>query len=220
MERVMIFAPHPDDDIIACGGSIARHVQKGDLLSIVYISSGEAGSLNYPPQDLAKLREEEARQAAARLGVTDLIFLRSPDGYICWDREQLEHLISLIRRKKPTIVYLPHENESVRDHQQTHYLVMEACKRAAGPWFQACGNEPWSIDSILAYEVWTPIQNFSLVEDISDFIHVKLAALREHRSQMADFAFDDAIQGLNRYRGVTSGVGQYCECFQLIKARK
>lgn len=220
MERVMIFAPHPDDDIIACGGSIARHVQKGDLVSVIYISSGEAGSLSYPPEDLANLREEEARQAAARLGVFDLIFLRNPDGYINLDREQLENLVRLIRNKKPTIVYLPHENESVRDHQQTHHLVMEACKRAAGPWFQACGREPWSVNRILAYEVWTPMQNFTLAEDISGFIQVKLAALREHRTQISDIAYDEAVQGLNRYRGITTGAGQYCECFQIIKTRQ
>jgi hypothetical protein len=45
----------------------------------------------------------------------------------------------------------------------------------------------------------------------------KLAALGEHRSQLADIAYDEAVQGLNRYRGVTSGAGQFAECFQLIK---
>ena len=219
MERIMIFAPHPDDDIIACGGSIAKHVQKGNSVSIVYISSGEAGSLSYPPEELANIREEEARRAAAVLGVTDLSFLRKPDGYISFDREAMEKIIRLIRSKKPTRIYLPHAQESVRDHQQTHQLVIEACKRASGPWFQTCGQEPWSITSILAYEVWTPLQNFTLTEDISDFITIKLAALREHQSQITDIAYDEAIQGLNRYRGITSGAGQYCECFQLIKAQ-
>ena len=219
MERIMIFAPHPDDDIIACGGSIAKHVQKGNHVSIVYLSSGEAGSLSFPPEELANIREEEARRAAGMLGVADLIFLRNPDGYLSFEREELEKMIRLIRSKKPTMVYLPHEKESVRDHQQTHYLVMEACKRASGPWFQACGKEPWSVTSILAYEVWTPLQSFALTEDISDFISIKLAALRKHQSQLADIAYDDAIEGLNRYRGITSGTGQYCECFQLIKAQ-
>ncbi len=218
MERVMVFAPHPDDDIIACGGSIAKHVQKGNAVSIVYISSGEAGSLSYSPEELANIREEEARRAAGVLGVTDLLFLRNPDGYISFDREVLEKMIRLIRSKKPTLVYLPHENEAVRDHQQAYHLAMEACKRASGPWFQACGKEPWSVTRILAYEVWTPLQSFALAEDISDFISIKLTALREHQSQINDIAYDEAIQGLNRYRGITSGVGSYCECFQLMKA--
>lgn len=218
MERVMVFAPHPDDDIIACGGSIAKHVQKGHHVSIVYLSSGEAGSLSYVPEDLAKIREAEAARAAGLLGVADLIFLSNPDGYISFTRETLEIIIRLIRSKKPTKVYLPHENESVLDHQQTHRLVWEACKRAAGPWFHDCGKESWSVSSMLAYEVWTPLQNVTLAEDISDFISVKLAALREHQSQLADIAYDEAIEGLNRYRGITIGAGKYCECFQIIKS--
>lgn len=217
MKRVIIFAPHPDDDIIACGGSIAKHIQNGNGVSIVYISSGEAGSLSYAPEELAGIRKEEARRAAGLLGVDDLLFLELADGYISFDQAALEALIRLIRNKKPELVYLPHVNESVRDHQQTHHLVMEACKRAAGPWFQNCGQEVWSVDTILAYEVWTPLQNVTIAEDISDFMTNKLAALRAHQSQLADIAYDQAVEGLNRYRGITSGSGQYCECFQVIK---
>lgn len=218
MERVLIFAPHPDDDVIACGGTIAKHVQKGDSVAIVYLSSGEAGSLVYPPADLSLRREAEARQASAVLGVTDLVFLRFPDGYISFQPEYLECLIKLIREKKPTLIYLPHALESVRDHQVTHQLVSEAAKRAAGPWFQNCGNITWSTGTILGYEVWTPLPNYNWVEDISDFMEIKLAALRKHQSQIETIAYDEAIKGLNRYRGVMSKAGQYCECFQIINA--
>ncbi len=218
MERVIIFAPHPDDDIIACGGTIAKHIQKGNELAITYISSGEAGSLSYSAEELASLRKEEARRAAAHLGVYDLIFLNNPDGYISFTREPLEQIVKLIREKKPTMVYLPHEREANRDHQTTCQLVIEACKRAAGPWFQACGPDPWSVSSVLTYEVWTPLHTYNLVEDISDYIDVKLAALREHKSQIESIAYDEAVQGLNRFRGVMSGAGQYCECFQILKA--
>lgn len=219
MEKVMIFAPHPDDDIIACGGTIARHIQMENPVSIVYLSSGEAGSLEYSPEELGPLREAEARRAAAILGADDLTFFRNPDGYISFEQTQLEKLIRLIREKKPTMVYLPHAGESVRDHQLTHQLVMEACKRAAGPWFQNCGSEPWSTSTILGYEVWTPLQTYNLIVDISDYMDIKLTALREHQSQIATLAYDEAVQGLNRYRGVMSGAGKYGECFQLIKAQ-
>lgn len=218
MAKVMVFAPHPDDDVIACGGSMARHVQKGDAVCIVYLSSGEAGSLTHPLEELAKIREAEATRAAGILGVKDLLFLGNPDGYISFTREAIEPIIRLIRDKKPSLVYLPHENEAVRDHQESFHLVKEACKRAAGPWFQNCGQEAWSTSVMLAYEVWTPLQKVSLAEDISDFMSIKLAALREHQSQLADIAYDEAIQGLNRYRAITSGIGKYCECFQVIKS--
>lgn len=219
MKKVLVFAPHPDDDIIACGGSIAKHIQNGNSVSIVYISSGEAGSLSSTPEALADIREEEARRAAGLLGVDDLLFLRLADGYISFERKALEDLVRLIRNKKPDWVYLPHEAESVRDHRQTHDLVMEACKRAAGPWFGDCGRDIWSVETILAYEVWTPLQNVAVTVDVTDFMSQKLAALRAHQSQLTDIAYDQAVEGLNRYRGITSGAGKYCECFQVIKTR-
>ena len=43
MENIIVFAPHPDDDIIGCGGSIARQLQQGNKVSIVYLTSGDAG---------------------------------------------------------------------------------------------------------------------------------------------------------------------------------
>jgi LmbE family N-acetylglucosaminyl deacetylase len=217
MEKLLVFAPHPDDDIIGCGGTIARSMAQGDQAAIVYLTSGEAGSLTFSPAELSALREEEATRAAALLGVSDITFLHQPDGYIAWNQELVEALVSIIRSRQPSVVFLPHGNEEVRDHQQSCQLIMEACKRAAGPWFPACGKQSWSADQILAYEVWTPLERYHLTVDISEFIELKLDALRQHKSQLADIAYDEAVQGLNRYRGITSGTGQYAECFQLIK---
>lgn len=217
MERVLIFSPHPDDDIIACGGTIARHIHEGHSVTILYLTSGEAGSINHSPEELARIREAEASRAAAKLGVFDLIFLRNADGYISFDRVLLEQLISIIRENQPTMVYLPHGQESANDHQITNLLGTEACKRAAGPWYQNCGLKPWSVKTVWGYEVWTPLQSYQLAVDITDYIDIKMAALSEHKSQLASIAYDDAAQGLNRYRGIMSGMGKYCECFQLLK---
>jgi len=129
----------------------------------------------------------------------------------------MDALVTVIRSQQPSMVFLPHGQEEVRDHQQSCELILEACKRAAGPWFPDCGQQSWSVDKILAYEVWTPLERYNLAVDISDFMQLKLDALREHRSQVTDIAYDEAIQGLNRYRGITSGTGRYAECFQLIK---
>jgi len=218
MEKLLIFAPHPDDDIIACAGTMAKNVALGNPIAIVYLSSGEAGSLSYGPEELALIREEEARKAAALLGVTDQLFLHLPDGYITFGREAIEALVSIIRAQQPTMVFMPHDGEAVHDHRQSCQLVMEACRRAAGPWFPTCGM-PWSVNTILAYEVWTPLSQYNLAVDISDYMQIKLAALREHKSQLNTIAYDEAVQGLNRYRGITSGVGQYAECFAIIKAQ-
>ncbi|OGY22991.1 MAG: hypothetical protein A2172_03600 [Candidatus Woykebacteria bacterium RBG_13_40_15] len=92
--NILVFSPHPDDDLIGCGGSIAQHVKEGNKVSVVYMTSGESGSLKYSKDALAKIREKEARNALGVFGIRDLAFLRNPDGYLEYKRENLIKLIS------------------------------------------------------------------------------------------------------------------------------
>lgn len=219
MKRIMVFAPHPDDDVLGCGGSLAKSADNGDDIFAVYMTSGESGSLNYSKDELALKRENETRLAANRLGYKELIFLRNSDGYLEYDRQTLIALTNLIREKQPAVVYLPHRWDLHEDHQTTFRLVMEACQRSAGPWFQECRGVPWRVPTILGYEVWTPIQEVSWVEDITPYMDIKIDALKMHLSQLQTINYDEAVRGLNAYRGIMSGKGKYCECFQIIKAQ-
>lgn len=220
MKKIIVFAPHPDDDLIGCGGSIAKHVKQGNEVTIVYMTSGDAGSLKYSKNELAEIREEESKKAREIIAINDLIFLKNQDGYLEYNKENLIKLIELIRKIKPNVVYVPHELEAHKDHQVTHELVIEAVGRASGPYFQECKGERWSVQTILCYEVWTPLQKFSYVEDITQFIDLKIKALEQHKSQIQHVKYDDAVRGLNRYRGIMSGCGKYCECFQVFKTNK
>lgn len=217
MIRIMVFSPHPDDDVLGCGGSIAKYTGQGHEVITVYMTSGEAGSLTCPTAELATRREDEARQASAVLGVKDTVFLKNPDGFLEYGRDNLVKIMSLLRAEKPDLVYLPHALDGNEDHRVTNKLVLDACRRAAGPWFQECPGHPWEVKTILAYEVWTPLHEVSYIEDITISMEQKLQALRLHASQLADIRYDEAIDGLNRYRGIMSGKGQYCECFQVLK---
>lgn len=214
--QIVVFAPHPDDDVIGCGGTIAAHVQAGHAVTLVYLTSGEAGSLAIPPDALSGIREGEVRQAADCLGVKDLDFLRFPDGYFDFSPELLRVLVKLIREKTPDMVYLPHGQEAPRDHRVTHDLVLEAVRRAGGPWFQDCGGIPWMVKQVLAYEVWTPIVSPTFYADITPWIDRKMEALCCHASQISGVSYDEAVKCLNRYRGILSGAGRYCEAFQVI----
>ena len=215
--NVLVAAPHPDDDVIGCGGSILRHVQKGHPVTVVYVTTGEAGNIYSPKEALAVIREREARAAARLLGVQDLIFLGYPDGGLECDGEALNRVVGIIREKKPGLVYMPHDNEAHRDHRKTHELFTEAMRRAAGPWFGESGKKTWSVDTILCYEIATPLPDVSYVEDITDSLSLKLKALRKHASQLKNIAYDDAAKSLNRFRGVTTGRGKYCECFEVMR---
>ena len=78
MSRVLVFAAHPDDEVLGMGGTIAVHVDRGDDVRIVVVTDGS--STQYPGDaDIRARKEEEALRAAAELGVTDYVHLDLPD---------------------------------------------------------------------------------------------------------------------------------------------
>ena len=79
VDSVLVFAPHPDDDIIGCGGTLIHHVQAGARVAHVYMTSGDALSRKRRSKSLARIREKEAKRGAQIIGVSELIFLREPD---------------------------------------------------------------------------------------------------------------------------------------------
>ena len=115
------------------------------------------------------------------------------------------------------IVFLPHKEESHRDHKNCHLLALEAVNRAGELFFQTSKGKPWTVKTILCYEVWTPLTAISYIEDITDFIALKVEAMAQHQSQIHRIPFDEAIRNFNRYRGIMTGEGDFCECFQLLR---
>ena len=220
MKRILVFAAHPDDDVIGCGGSLARHVKIGNHVSVCYMSSGEAGNLEHSKEELARTREDEAKKAAEIIGFTDITFLRNRDGYLEYGESNLTQLVELIRKKQPHVVYVHHHLDAHEDHKVTCRLVNEAVGRAGVPVFQEYKGRLWSVEAVLAYEVWTPLSEFNYVEDISEFVSLKIAALRKHQSQIKIIHYDEAAEGLARYRGAMTGAGKYCEVFAVNKVTK
>ncbi len=220
MFKVIVFAPHPDDGLLGCGGSILKRVKEGGDVLFVYMTSGDAGSLDKSKEDLLKIREKEVKNALEVMGVTKVEFLRNDDGYLFYSKKNLERVTSIIRRERPNIIYIPHEKDEHIDHVKTNKIVKEAIRRAEGPCFKECGENPWKTETVLCYEVWTPLSRVSYVEDITEFIDKKEEALKCHESQLKEIKYDQAIRSLNNYRGVMTGEGNYCECFSVLRIGK
>jgi len=216
-KHVLVFAAHPDDDLIGCGGSLAKHVKLGNHVSVCYMSSGEAGSLENSKEELRRIREEEAKKAAETIGFTDLTFLRNRDGYLEYNEANLTKIVELIRNQRPHVVYVHHQLDAHKDHKVAFRLVSEAIGRAGAPVFQDYEGQPWSVETVLTYEVWTPLSEFNYVQDISELMSIKIAALRKHQSQIKIIRYDEATEGLARYRGAMTGKGKYCEVFAVNK---
>ncbi len=218
-KTILVVAPHPDDDLIGCGGSIAKHLNINNKIFVVYVTNGDAFNSDYSQAEFTKLRIKETRDAAQvmDLKTENLFFL----GETVWDinpnKTRLK-ILALIRNLKPDICYIPHSQDEHADHKLVHCIGMEAIQMAPGPWFKTSKEEnSWEVPTILAYEVWTPLKNFNYVENITEFTEKKSMSLRRHKSQIAEVKYDEATIGLNRYRGVMTGKGKFCECFEVLK---
>jgi LmbE family N-acetylglucosaminyl deacetylase len=207
--RLLILAPHPDDESIGCGGMVAKWISTGRKADIVVLTDGAAG---FPRGDarkdhsqLAAQRKKEAQAAALKLGGPDLHFLGFPDGrLIDHVAEAGARLAEIIRQLKADVVALPFPADRHPDHTAT--------SKAIGAALNALTSDAWP-NTFLCYEVWSPLMANTLI-DISAFLETKSAAIAAHASQTAQFDYVGAALALNRYRGESGLNGmKYAEAF-------
>lgn len=202
--RVMVIAPHADDETFGCGGTIYKHHLAGDRITAVFMTDGGKGDNlagGITGQALIELREQEARAAADALGISECVFLRNADTSLECSPHTVGQLRRLLDALQPDVVYAPSPLETHRDHRQ-------ACAIAA----HALAGYPRPLQVYL-YEIWAPIPaNCAVAIDLGR----KIDALRNYRSQMDERElYVNAITSLARYRGVTCLPGQDVpvECF-------
>lgn len=207
--QVLVISPHPDDEAIGCGGTLLQHVEHGDHVSVIFLTSGEKGGHGRGEAETARLREEEAAQAAAILGVEALEFWHLADGGIVVTEEVVARVREKTNGDKVQLVYVPHAAEMHADHQAAAKLVRAALM----------GIPKERRPEVRMYEIWTPLQEMDEIIDISLYMEAKLATVRAYTSQCSVLRFDDAISGLNRYRGEMHSWpgGDFAEVFLRMK---
>ncbi len=218
--RVLVLAPHMDDETLGCGGSLYRHVLAGESVTIAYLTDGRKGdpALNaraLPPDErerledaLAAARREEARGAAEILGVRDLRFLDNRDQELCLTPHTRQQVRELLEELKPDLVYLPFPTDYHPDHRATNRILLAALSVARGIESPLC----------CGYEVWAPIEPNCLV-DITSVAERKQRALAQFASQMATIDYSRCIMGLHAYRSMVHLHGRgFAEAFVLLRA--
>ena len=199
---VLVVAPHPDDETIGCGGRLALAAAAGEKVGAIFLTSGELGLTDLSADQARTVREAEAKEAARIIGITSLTFLRLPDWSLSDSSAQaVESLGRVLQQEHPNRLLIPHVNESHPDHAATPVILRMALR-----------NIQVEIQ-VQTYEVWTPMTSFEEVEDISSVMEIKLAALRAYRSQLAQFQYDEAVEGLNRFRGALAARCRYAEAY-------
>ena len=226
-KRVMAIVAHADDAEFGFAGTVAKWIRQGMEVTYVLVTNGNKGSAdpNMTSEQLAATREKEQLAAAKVLGVKDVVFMGYPDG-------ELEHTLGLrrdltrvVRRYRPDIAIVPdpttwfYRNDYI--NHPDHRAVGEAALAAIFPsardrlTFPELLNEGLQPHKVL--DIYISLANDpNTWIDITDTIDVKIAALREHKSQIEDM--EAAAQRVKAWAEL-SAAGlemQYAERFKRI----
>jgi LmbE family N-acetylglucosaminyl deacetylase len=190
-EIVLALAPHPDDAEIFCGGALAKLAAEGATVHIVVATDGRKGSFLEESDQLAVLRAEEMRRAAAVLGAQPPVLLGFPDMELDTLRPGVlrEQFVRAIRQVRPTILFSEDPYalyESHPDHRAVAWAATEAVNCAqlplAYPNHLAEGLQPHFVREKYFYGDVLPGAN--KIVDTTAFVDKKIAAVAEHRSQV------------------------------------
>ena len=198
--RVLVVAPHMDDEVIPCGGTLILLAEQGAEIHVTFATDSSAGLRSAEAAaQLIALRRSEAQRVSERIGyaTNELGF---PDGQLHRHEAMLtKRLTEQIARLEPEIIFCPFPADAHSDHMSCAAAVARAAIQAE------------SGAAILAYEVWTPLWP-NVAVDISRVAQRKEKAIRLYRSQMEDRDHAAAALGLNRFRGLPHSVA-FAEAF-------
>ena len=219
--KVLVIAPHPDDEIIGVGGTIAKRALEGNEVYVCVVTKG-----CHPlfAKELVEQARTECRQADKILGVKETIFLDLPAVMLeTFPRykfnEKLSEVIQLI---KPDEVYIPHRGDMQLDHQ----LVVDAAMVVLRPKYKHVVKRIYAYETLseTGWNIPNTVNDFIPVvyEDITDTIQQKLIAMSIFESQLEKFPAArsiEAIDTLAKYRGTIVNI-RAAEAFSLIRELK
>jgi N-acetylglucosamine malate deacetylase 1 len=205
MNKILVIVAHPDDEVLGCGATIAKHIDNGDIVQVVFLSDG------FSSRDDDKDRNNNAHKASEVLACQQPIFLNYPDNRL--DTIPLLDIVKKIEKVvddiQANIIYTHYFGDLNIDHQITHKAVMTACR----PQPDFCVKEIYSFETLSATH-WqsssmTNTFNPNYFVDISDFIKQKIKALQCYDNEMRDYPHArsyEAVVSLSSFRGSAVGV--------------
>lgn len=220
-QSILILAAHPDDEVLGCGGTIAKLADQGAIVHVAFLADGvfsrDGNAL--VQQDELQVRRAAAQKACDILGVKSVSFGEFPDNRM--DTVALLDIIKilekLIAEYKPEVVFTHHSGDVNIDHRRMHEAVVTACRPQLGHpvktllCFEVPSSTEWQLpDSAPAF---TP----NWFVNISDTLDRKLAALDAYAAELRDWPHPRSRQGvehLAHWRGATVGVDA-AEAFML-----
>lgn len=234
-KSVMIIVAHPDDAEFMAAGTLAKWARQGSEIYYVLCTSGDKGTSDpeMKPEELAVIREKEQRAAAAVVGAKDVVFLRYPDGTLQNTLELRKDLVRQIRRYKPDVLVCQDPTNRYSDGYINHPDHRAAGDTALDAVFPSARDyhvfpELVTEEGLMPHktpEIYLGAQgsNAMVWVDIADTIDVKIAALREHMSQVGkDPERLQSIESRIKERSAEVGAAHamsYAESFKYIHLR-
>ena len=197
-EKILVVAPHPDDESIGCGGVLSLYRGHCDVL---LVTDGYREDLDN--KDISELRVQEFVKATDYFEVCNRICLHIHEQRI---RDFKDKFLDVDYNKYKYIL-VPNRYEIHKDHADVYNAVIRALKK------KSCKAE------VLEYEVWTAIRFPNVKVDITPVVEEKKKAILLHESQIKDLDYVGMIIGLNAYRGKGHGC-DYAEVFYSEKRAK
>ena len=212
---ILVVAAHPDDEVLGCGGTIARFASAGRPLHLLLMADGETSRGSDTDfqdyRNLIERRRISARKASDLLGCSSIELLNFPDNKM--DKIPLLEIVKKIEEKielyMPTTIFTHHAGDVNVDHRLVHHAVLSACRT----------KPKHPVKELLFFEImssteWCPPGsgksfNPNYFVDISDTLNLKLSALKAYESELCSFPHPrsvTAVEALARMRGSTVGV--------------
>jgi N-acetylglucosamine malate deacetylase 1 len=218
---VLIVAAHPDDEVLGCGGTIAKFVEAGKKVHIIFLADGVSSRKdvsNTFKGELSK-RRAAAKAALLKLGVDSCVFGDFPDNRM--DSISLldivKYLEQFIELFNPDVVLTHHAGDLNIDHRLTHEAVITACRPQSGNCVKTilCFEVPSSTEWQLSGLKSAFLPNWYV--DITSTLHKKISALGEYDQELRKWPHPRSLKGVESlafWRGATIGV-EAAEAFQL-----
>lgn len=203
---VLFFSPHPDDEVIGCGGLIQRLVQSGAKVVILQVTDGTDSRVfrDCPGRIRRQVRLEESKQVAEKLQVNDLILWEYPEKSFPQAADAVEKYIHVLRTYRPAMIGIPFVN----DPHPIHRAVNDSLKTALKT-IQVTEEET----SILQYEVWSlvPSNTYCIIDEQ---FHQKTALLMQYQTGMKVIDYIAFCRQRNSYQSLLLlNKPGYIECF-------
>jgi N-acetylglucosamine malate deacetylase 1 len=213
-ETVLVVAAHPDDEVLGCGGTLARMASEGRAVHILLMADGETSRVSDSGQtiDPGRLaaRNAAAEKACKILGCTSVEMLALPDNRL--DGLELldvvKHIEAFVQRYQPMTVVTHHSGDVNIDHRVVHDAVITACRPQPGH----------PVKELLFFEVpssteWRPPSSANMFNanwfvDVSQTLQLKLQALQVYQDELRPFPHPrsiKAVEALAKWRGATVG---------------